>query len=30
MYVVHVGWDSAVGMETRYGLDGPGIEFQWR
>jgi hypothetical protein len=30
MYVVHVGWDSAVGIETRYGLGGPGIELRWR
>ena len=22
----HVGWDSSVGIATRYGLDGPGIE----
>ena len=21
-----VGWDSSVGVATRYGLDGPGIE----
>jgi len=26
---VNVGRDSAVGIATRYGLDGPGIEFQW-
>jgi hypothetical protein len=24
-----VGRDSAVGTETRYGLDGPGIESRW-
>jgi len=24
-----MGQDSAVGIETRYGLDGPGIESQW-
>jgi len=30
MYVVHVGWDSAVGIETLYGMDGPGIELRWR
>ena len=24
-----VGRDSAVGIATRYGLDGPGIESQW-
>ena len=23
-----MGWDSAVGIATRYGLDGPGIESQ--
>jgi hypothetical protein len=23
---LHVGWDSIVGIATRYGLDGPGIE----
>jgi hypothetical protein len=23
------GRDSAVGIATRYGLDGPGIESQW-
>jgi hypothetical protein len=23
-----VGWDSAVGIATRYGLDGPGIEYR--
>jgi len=22
-------WDSSVGTETRYGLDGPGIESRW-
>ena len=25
----HVGRDSSVGIATRYGLDGPGIEFRW-
>jgi hypothetical protein len=25
----HQGWDSVVGIETRYGLDRPGIEFRW-
>jgi hypothetical protein len=25
-----VGRDSSVGIVTRYGLDGPGIEFIWR
>jgi hypothetical protein len=24
-----MGRDSAVGKATRYGLDGPGIEFRW-
>jgi hypothetical protein len=24
-----VGWDNAVGIATRYGLDGPGIESLW-
>jgi hypothetical protein len=24
-----VGWDSAVSIATRYGLDSPGIEYQW-
>ena len=23
-----VGWDSSVGIATRYGVDGPGIESQ--
>jgi hypothetical protein len=23
------GRDSSVGIATRYGLDGPGIEFRW-
>ena len=27
---VDVGRDSSVGVTTRYGLDGPGIEFRWR
>ena len=26
---VRVGRDSAVGTATRYGLDGPGIEYRW-
>ena len=26
---VVVGSDSAVGIATRYGLDGPGIESRW-
>jgi len=25
----NVGRDSVVGTATRYGLDGPGIEYQW-
>ena len=25
----HKGWDSSVGIATRYGLDGPGIESRW-
>jgi hypothetical protein len=25
-----LGWDSAVGIVTRYGLDGPGIKSRWR
>ena len=25
-----MGRDSSVGIATRYGLDGPGIESQWR
>jgi hypothetical protein len=25
-----VGWDCSVGVATRYGLDGPGIESRWR
>jgi hypothetical protein len=24
-----VGWDSSVGIATRYGLDGPGTESRW-
>ena len=28
-YPQKVGWDSSVGIATRYGLDGPGIESQW-
>ena len=26
---LYMGRDSAVGIETRYGLDGPGIESRW-
>ena len=29
VYEVCSGRDSVVGLATRYGLDGPGIEFQW-
>ena len=29
MYILVVGRDSSVGIATRYGLDGPGIEFRW-
>ena len=25
-YIIGVCWESAVGMATRYGLEGPGIE----
>ena len=31
-YVSHMyeeGWDMAVGVVTRYGLDGSGIESRW-
>jgi hypothetical protein len=27
--ITNVGRDSSVGIATRYGLDGPGIESQW-
>ena len=30
MSFIMVGQDSAVGIATRYGLDGPGIETWWR
>jgi len=30
MHVVHVGRYSAVSIEARHGLDGPGIESRWR
>ena len=26
---VHTGWDSSVGIATRYGMDAPGIESRW-
>jgi hypothetical protein len=29
VYYLFVGWDSSVGIATRYGLDGPGIESRW-
>ena len=29
-YGVYEGRDSSVGIATRYGLDGPGIESRWR
>ena len=25
----YTGWDSSVGIATRNGQDGPGIEFRW-
>jgi hypothetical protein len=28
--LANVGRDSSVGLATRYGLDGPGIESRWR
>jgi hypothetical protein len=28
-HFVMVGWDSSFGIETRYGLDGPGIKSRW-
>jgi hypothetical protein len=28
--VVYLGRDTSVGIATRYGLDGPGIEHRWR
>ena len=27
--LTELGWDSSVGIATRYGLDGPGIESRW-
>jgi hypothetical protein len=24
-----MGWDISVGIATRYGLDGPGIQYRW-
>ena len=29
MVLQPMGLDSSVGIATRYGLDGPGIEFRW-
>ena len=29
LYRQSVGWDSAVGIAIRYGLDGPGSESRW-
>jgi hypothetical protein len=26
---IKLGWVSLIGVGTSYGLDGPGIEFQW-
>jgi len=26
---IYVGRDNSVGIVTRYGMDGPGIEFRW-
>jgi hypothetical protein len=28
-FLMDVGRDNSVGIATRYGLDGPGIEFRW-
>jgi hypothetical protein len=28
-YIIIVGWDNAVGVVTRYGLDGPWIQYWW-
>ena len=28
-FISLMGWDSSVGIATRYGLDGPGIESRW-
>ena len=30
LYYSFLGWVSSVGIVTRYGLDGPGIESRWR
>jgi hypothetical protein len=30
VYTVNAGWDSVVGIATRYGLDGPGIQSWWK
>jgi hypothetical protein len=29
LYRLSVDWDRAISIGTRYGLDGPEIEFQW-
>jgi hypothetical protein len=29
IYDMNMGLDSSVGIATRYGLDGPGIESRW-
>jgi hypothetical protein len=29
LHLMFVGWDSAVGIATRYGLDGTGIKSRW-
>ena len=29
LFVAYSGRDSSVGIATRYGLDGPGIESRW-
>jgi hypothetical protein len=29
LYSVCAGWDSSVGIATRYEMDGPGIESHW-
>jgi hypothetical protein len=29
LFLVSAGQDSSVGIATRYGLDGPGIESRW-
>jgi hypothetical protein len=29
-HILRTGWDSSVGIATRYGLDGSGIESRWK